>query len=226
VARLGPGGAARLGSADAVRLGSGGRATARAGRPAIPYGPGVVPLRLPRIHLRRRPKELLRDLFARAKNEHSAPAEVGVAIGMGVFVGFTPFLGFHMWIALGIATMCRLNRLWAFLGSRASFLPLYVWVSFCEIQTGHRLRTGQWADLRPHEVLTHGKELFTDWLLGTGLIAGTLGVLAGLVAYMCACRWAKSPPPADPIGLTPRRPAGLPRPSSESRPSAPPDPSS
>jgi uncharacterized protein (DUF2062 family) len=195
----------------------------RAGRRAIPYGSGVVPLRLPGINLRRMPTELLRDLFARAKNEHSAPAEVGVAVGIGVFVGFTPFLGFHMWIALGIATVCRLNRLWAFLGSRASFLPLYVWVSFCEIQAGHRLRAGQWADLRPHEVLTHGKDLFTDWLLGTGLIAGTLGLIAGFTAYMCARHWAKTEPP---MGLTPRRLAGPPPRSSESRPSAPPDPSS
>lgn len=200
-------------------------AGARAGRGAIPYGPGVVPLRLPGINLRRRPRALLRDLFARAKNEHSAPAEVGVAVGIGVFVGFTPFLGFHMWIALGIATVCRLNRLWAFLGSRASFLPLYVWVSFCEIQTGHRLLAGDWADLRPHEVLTHGKELFTDWLLGTGLIAGALGLIAGFAAYMCARHWAKSDPPTDPTDLTLRRLAGSPPRSSESRPSAPPDPS-
>jgi uncharacterized protein (DUF2062 family) len=175
----------------------------------------------------------------RAKNEHSAPPEVGVAVGMGVFVGFTPFLGLHMWIALALATVFRLNRLWAFLGSRASFLPLYMWVSFCEIQLGHRLRVREWADLHPSEVLVHGKQLFTDWLLGAALVGTALGLLAGLTAYACARRWANDPAPgapspgvplAGPRGpdqdVTPRRPGGPLPPSSESRPSAPPDPSS
>lgn len=61
-----------------------------------------------------------RELWERAKREHSTPREVGWSVGVGLFCGCTPFLGLHMWIALGLASPFRLNRLWAFLGSRVS----------------------------------------------------------------------------------------------------------
>jgi uncharacterized protein (DUF2062 family) len=155
----------------------------------------------------------LRELFDRARSEHSSPPKVGFSVAAGVFSGCTPFLGLHMWIALGLATIFRLNRLWAFLGSRTPILPVFMWIAFCEIELGHRLRTGSWAAIEPREALTHGPQLFHDWLLGAAFVATTLGALAGLLAYRLASR---------PISL--RRLSGLLRPSSESRPSAPPAP--
>ncbi len=163
--------------------------------------------------------KLLRELFERAKNERSSPHLVGCSVAVGVFSGFTPFLGFHMWIALGAATVLRLNRLWALLGSHLSILPLYMWVSFCEIQVGHRLRAGAWVELAPQEALAHGSQLFTDWLLGTGVVAGGLAGVLGVVAYFAARGWQRRRP-----SVKPRTLASLPPPSSESRPSAPPAP--
>jgi len=157
-----------------------------------------------------------RDLWERALREHSTPAEIGLAVAIGVFSACTPFLGAHMWIALALATIFRLNRLWAFIGSRFSFLPVFAWVSFCEIEGAHRLRTGSWVPLAPREALAHGSELFADWLVGTVLVGGTLAAMAGLLAYEAARRWKKR--------VTGRTLAGSPPPSSESPPSAPPTP--
>ncbi|MGO9833882.1 MAG: DUF2062 domain-containing protein [Polyangiaceae bacterium] len=157
-----------------------------------------------------------RALWERARREHSTPREIGLAIAVGVFAGCTPFLGFHMWIALGLSTLLRLNRLWAFAGSRVSILPIFAWVGFCEIESAHRLRTGAWASLAPSEVVAHGAELLTDWLIGTVPVGGGLALLAGALAYAVARRW-----PGD---VTPRTRAGSRPPSSESPPSAPPTP--
>jgi hypothetical protein len=157
-----------------------------------------------------------RALWERARREHSTPGEIGFAVGVGVFAGCTPFLGLHMWIALALATLLRLNRLWAFAGSRLSILPVFAWVGFCEIECAHRLRTGAWAPLAPGEVVAHGAELLTDWLVGTVPVGGGLAVLAGAIAYAVARRWEKD--------ATPRRRAGSRPPSSESPPSAPPTP--
>jgi uncharacterized protein (DUF2062 family) len=139
-------------------------------------------------------------LWERAKNEHSTPPEVGWAIALGVFSGCTPFLGFHLWIALALATLFRKNRLWAVLGSRISFMPLFASIAFCEVECGHRLRTGAWARLSPREVLGHGNELFGDWLLGTVLVGSALAVALGLAAYLAARRLQASA-----SRLTPRR---------------------
>ncbi len=132
-----------------------------------------------------------RDLWERAKREHSSPSEVGWSVAVGVFSGCTPFLGVHMWIALGLATVLRLNRLWAFLGSRVSSNVLFVWIAFSEIEVAHRVRTGAWAPLAPADALDHGRELFGDWLLGALAVGSALAALLGAVAYFLSRRWQR-----------------------------------
>jgi uncharacterized protein len=44
------------------------------------------------------------------------PERVAAAIALGVGIGFSPFLGFHIWIALGLAWLFRLNKIDAALG--------------------------------------------------------------------------------------------------------------
>jgi uncharacterized protein (DUF2062 family) len=158
-----------------------------------------------------------RDLWERAKREHSTPREVGWSVAVGVFSGCTPFIGAHMWIALGLATVLRLNRLWAFLGSRVSSNVLFVWISFAEIELAHRARTGEWAPVQPEQVLEHGRQLFGDWLLGAAVLGAALAAALGLTAYLAAKRWQRVRP------HTPDEPRP---PSSESPPSAPPAPTS
>ncbi len=148
-----------------------------------------------------------RALFERARREQASPHKIALSVGVGVFAACTPLWGFHMWIALGLATLLRLNRLWAFLASRLSFAPVFLWVTFCEIEVAQRLRTGAWAVLAPKEALAHGPELLADWVLGAGIVGGALGALAGIATYPLALSW--------------RRRAGALRPISESPPSAP-----
>ena len=145
-----------------------------------------------------------RELLVRAKDEHSSPPEVGFSVAVGVFSACTPLLGFHMWIALALATVLRLNRLWAFLGSRISIVPVYVWISFCEIELGHRLRTDAWVRMSARDALSHGKELSLDWAIGTGLLGCALAAICGLAAYVCARGWSKSRVATVPLELAPR----------------------
>jgi hypothetical protein len=120
-----------------------------------------------------------------------------------------------MWLALALATLFRLNRVWAFLGSRVSSNVIFVWIAFAEIELAHRARTGDWARLAPRDALVHGKELLGDWMLGSAPVGAALGAATGLAAYAFVLR----------RGLTRRRPAEPPPPTSESPPSAPPAPS-
>ena len=169
-------------------------------------------------------RERTREIVDRAKNEHATPHEVGLSVAVGAFSACTPFLGLHMWIALGLATVFRLNRLWAFLASRISIVPVYLWISFCEIELGHRLRAGEWLHVSAREALSRSKELSTDWAAGTALVGGFLAAALGLAAYACARRWsAARAAPALPVTprVTPRRLDGPLERSSESPPSEP-----
>ena len=61
---------------------------------------------------KRRWKVLVLDLLGREE----PPERVAAAIAMGIGIGFSPFIGFHIWIALGLAFLLRLNKVDAALG--------------------------------------------------------------------------------------------------------------
>jgi uncharacterized protein (DUF2062 family) len=120
-------------------------------------------------------------------------------MALGVFVGCTPAIGLHGWIALAAATVLRLNRLWAFLGSRVCTLLVLPWITLTELEVAHRIRTGEWLPLRVSTVLHDAHGLLADWLLGTVLVGGALALAIGLLAYGIARRLhsVATPPQAD-----------------------------
>jgi len=68
-----------------------------------------------RLSWRRRAKLLLLDLLGREES----PERVAAAIALGVGIGFSPFIGFHFWFALGLAFLLRLNKVDTVLGQFA-----------------------------------------------------------------------------------------------------------
>jgi len=129
-------------------------------------------------------------LWERAKRERSSPREIGLSVGVGAFVACTPLLGLHVWLALGLATLLRLNRLWTLIGSRLSSTPILAVTTYCEIEAAHRLRTARWVPMTLHEAMDHGPELLFDWVLGTVIVGGLIAVCTGLLAYGVA-RWRR-----------------------------------
>ena len=128
----------------------------------------------------------LRALWQLALSERATPREIGLAIGLGVALGCTPLIGFHGWIAFGLATLFRLSRLWTFMGSRFANFITIPWIALVEVQLAHRLRTGTWAPLTIDTVLDHARELLLDWCLGLIPVAIVLGSLFGFLAYLVA----------------------------------------
>ncbi len=61
---------------------------------------------------KRRWKVLVLDLLGREES----PERVATAIALGVGIGFSPFIGAHIWLALGLALLLRLNKIDAVLG--------------------------------------------------------------------------------------------------------------
>jgi hypothetical protein len=64
------------------------------------------------LKLSRRLKVLLADLLGREE----PPERVAAAIALGVGIGFSPFIGFHFLLAIGLAFLFRLNRFDAVIG--------------------------------------------------------------------------------------------------------------
>lgn len=140
------------------------------------------------VRLSARLSTCLRAIARRAIEEHATPSEIGWAVGIGVFVGCTPAIGFHAGIALALATFLRLNRLWAFLGSRVSTLAVLPWIVLAEIEVAHRLRTGEWIGLARETILRDARGLLVDWLLGTVIVGWVLASVVGILAWAVSRR--------------------------------------
>lgn len=65
------------------------------------------------IHLT---KSLVRRWFERLLHINDTPERTAAAFTLGVFIGFSPFLGFHTLIAIAVAFIFNLNRVAALLG--------------------------------------------------------------------------------------------------------------
>lgn len=131
-------------------------------------------------------------MWQRAKNERGSPRQIGWAVGVGVFAGCTPLVGLHGWVAIGLATVARLSRLWAWIGSRVSNLLILPWIVFAEIQSAHWLRTGILVPLSVTDALREGPALLLDWCVGSVFVGPALGLSLGFVAYLYARRRAKA----------------------------------
>jgi uncharacterized protein (DUF2062 family) len=142
--------------------------------------------------------ERARDLWRRALLEHATPRELALSVALGVFVGCTPFIGLHAGIALALATLLRLNRLWALIASRVSFFLTLPWIVLAEIQVAHHLRTGAWAALSTRDAVDHAREWLFDWWLGVVPVGTVLAVLFGALAYGVAAVRRRRPSPAPP----------------------------
>ncbi len=127
--------------------------------------------------------ERLRLLWGKAKSERASPREIGLAVALGVFIGCTPAMGLHGWLAVGAASLARLNRLFAFIGSRVSFFLLLPWITLCEVELGHHFRTGSFVALERSRIIDQAGSLLADWILGTLPVGSALALLLGLSAY-------------------------------------------
>lgn len=74
-----------------------------------------------RLRWRRRWRVLVLDLLGREE----PPERVAAAIGLGVAIGFSPFVGLHLFMALALAFIFRLNKLDAILGTLAGNVPTW-----------------------------------------------------------------------------------------------------
>jgi uncharacterized protein (DUF2062 family) len=179
----------------------------------------------------RRLWEKLKLLWKLAKSERAAPREIGWAVAIGAFAGCSPAVGVHGWVAVGLATLFRKNRMFSWIGSRISnvfFLPFIV---LAEIQVSHRVRTGAWMDLDRRHVVDQAPHLLLDWCLGSVPVGAAIAIALGLLAFWLARRRdaraeraeraradADAAEAGEPVSAaTPAQPRELPPPSSGSR---------
>lgn len=140
----------------------------------------------PRLPARRR-AGFLRRLYMTLRTEHTTPGKVAAGVAVGVFVGCSPFWGFHLAIALLLATVFRLNRVLVYAAANLANPITAPPLIFAEVQTGHRLLRGAFLGLTMDEVLQEGiAGIFLDFFVGCMVLGAALALLLGGVAWLIA----------------------------------------
>lgn len=147
---------------------------------------------------KRRSRILLLDLLGR----EDPPDRVAAAIGLGIGIGFTPFIGLHWAIALGLALLFRLNKIDTLLGTFCGNVPTWTPVFPVGYRVG-RVLLGYDRHVVPRlnwNVMLHsnatwilhplqtahavfGHRAFVPRVLSFLVGTTTLAVLIGFVAY-------------------------------------------
>lgn len=141
---------------------------------ASPPPPETRPRRL-------RPSRLT-ALIHRFRTEGDTPIRQAVAIGLGLFIGATPFWGFHLLIVFLVGGALHLNRFKMYMASHISNPLIAPFLYGLEIQIGAWARTGQMHSFtRLTELQLKGVAL--DILVGSVIVGGALGLSAAIATY-------------------------------------------
>lgn len=145
-----------------------------------------------------------KNLIKKLLHIEDTPERTALAYAIGIFLGFSPFLGFHTLAGLAVAFLFRLNRVAILLGVWSNtpwwIAPYYVvatWVGMWV--TGFRI---DWPKLK--EIFQWGMDqgfLASDFwsriashsglLLSFGIGSLVLATLLGLIAYPLSLKWIK-----------------------------------
>jgi uncharacterized protein len=136
----------------------------------------------------RRLWEKIKTIWRLAKSERASPRDIGWAVAIGAFAGCTPAVGIHGGLAIGLATLFKKNRLFAWLGSRISNMVFLPFIAIAEVQVSHRLRTGTWVELDREKAIDQAGTLLLDWCLGTIPVGLAIGLVMGVIAWWFARR--------------------------------------
>ena len=146
----------------------------------------------------------IKDLIKKLLHIEDTPKRTALAYSIGIFLGFSPFLGLHTLVGLAIAFLFGLNRVAILLGVWTNapwwIVPFYMiatWVGMWV--TGFRM---DWASLK--EILQLGKDLgfmsssflggmASQWGLLLSFLVGslTLCTLFSIIAYSLSLKWIK-----------------------------------
>ena len=146
----------------------------------------------------------LRDLLKKLLHIEDTPERTAIAFSIGVFLGYSPFLGFHTLLGIAIAFLFRLNRVAVLLGAWSNIpwwlVPYYMiatWMGMWLI--GFRIdkailqqifRSGMDQGFISSDFWNR---VVSQWSLLISFMVGSLilAALLSLVAYPFSLRWIK-----------------------------------
>ncbi len=120
------------------------------------------------------------------------PKKKALSIALGLFVGLSPFWGFHTLLVLGGAFLLKLNKPIAFALSNVSLPPFIPFILFAGLQIGAWVlgeeHFFQFDTIAENLLALKGLKAY---LIGSFILAFTVSLLGGLIGYFTLSQMAK-----------------------------------
>ncbi len=140
----------------------------------------------PRSFIRKiRKKGFKKFLQENVLKHGDSPKKKALSIALGIFIGISPFWGFHTLIVFSLAVFLKLNKAIAFTFSNISIPPLIPFILYGSLQMGTVLLGGELSfslgDLtQSAEVMKHLK----TYVVGSFVLATIAAFLFGSIGYL------------------------------------------
>ncbi len=133
---------------------------------------------------RRTPGRLHRAIY-QLRTEGGSRGREAWAIGLGLFIGCSPLIGLHLGMCFVAGWLFGLNRVKLYLAANLANPLILPALFFAEVQTGSWLRRGHGYPLTSDTFSSLNPWDFgVDLLLGSLIVGGALGAIAGALTYV------------------------------------------
>lgn len=109
---------------------------------------------------------------------------IAKALGIGIFVGCSPFFGFHSFIVVLIALIFRFNVILLWVGTQISVPPMIPFLIFSSLSIGHRLMGKPFITDFAHINLSAAYQEFTMYFMGATVVGAVLGLAGALLCFL------------------------------------------
>ena len=115
------------------------------------------------------------------------------SVALGVFIGFSPFWGFHSFLAISLSAYFRLNKLLTFMASQITFPPLIPLIIFLSMLAGAPFVENTASLEGQSWTFDTIKDNLTQYIIGSLILAVSGGMIIGLITYFILEKWRPTP---------------------------------
>jgi uncharacterized protein (DUF2062 family)/SAM-dependent methyltransferase len=145
-------------------------------------------------HRPRSPGRLQRAIYQLRTEGSGSRAREAWTIGLGLFIGCSPLIGFHLGIALLVGWLFGLNRVKLYLAANLMNPVILPGIFFAEVQAGAFLRQGHFYPITLDTFYTLEFWHFgLDLLIGSVIVGAAIGAFGGLMTFMAVGRSQRDP---------------------------------
>jgi uncharacterized protein (DUF2062 family)/SAM-dependent methyltransferase len=145
-------------------------------------------------HRQRAPGRLQRAIYQLRTEGSGSRARDAWTIGLGLFIGCSPLIGFHLGICLLAGWLLGLNRVKLYLAANLMNPIILPGIFFAEVQTGAWLRQGHAYPITIDTFYTLNPWQFgLDLLLGSLIVGAAIGTLGGVITFLAFGRGLRDP---------------------------------